>query len=451
MLRRFGIKKDEPIDREPVQTDMQQIMAYLEELTRLRSLVHLQLHSEPPVCLGARVELVNDQDHTFSLSFPHQVPRMKQGEGIELHFPLAGMRFRADVIYLDRGRYMESVFRLPSRVHFADRRGNRRTRIGSRENASAAIFESFYEGVACSGKLLNISMEGLCMRMERAIQVQGGKRLAPHQDLFRVGQELQIVRILNLPHLPTIECSGQIRSCSASKDGPIRIGLQLDALSSIDIGNLHHFMMRRLPTFGREFPTRRRRGALDEREPSEEDVEEEFQETPGEGGEEASAQVIEDPFAEFLEAHAAEPDDTQNAPTEDRLIRIRRRGKRFLVIMPDDLDRSIFVCTLHVGGFNCFFEAKNLVQGLELSKKAKIDAIFLDQQIGPLTGTEVAQRLRKMGRMEGIPIFQFMRTPDVKALLSAKAAGVNHVLKHPVDFDGELKGLLDRTLGLIKA
>jgi len=104
-----------------------------------------------------------------------------------------------------------------------------------------------------------------------------------------------------------------------------------------------------------------------------------------------------------------------------------------------------------VGGYNCFFEAKNLVQGLELSKKAKIDAIFLDQQIGPLSGTEVAQRLRKMGRLEGVPIFQFMRTHDVKALLSAKAAGVNHVLKHPVDFDGELKGLLDRTLGLNKA
>jgi hypothetical protein len=43
-----------------------------------------------------------------------------------------------------------------------------------------------------------------------------------------------------------------------------------------------------------------------------------------------------------------------------------------------------------------------------------------------------------------------MRSPDVKSLLSAKAAGVNHVLRLPVDFDGELKQLLDRTLGLIK-
>jgi hypothetical protein len=48
-----------------------------------------------------------------------------------------------------------------------------------------------------------------------------------------------------------------------------------------------------------------------------------------------------------------------------------------------------------------------------------------------------------------VPIFLFHRAPDVRVVLSAKAAGVNHVLKVPVDFDGDLKDLLDRTLGLI--
>ena len=77
-------------------------------------------------------------------------------------------------------------------------------------------------------------------------------------------------------------------------------------------------------------------------------------------------------------------------------------------------------------------------------------ARFLDEQIGPLAGTEVAVRLRKMGRLGDAPIFLFHQAPDVRVVLSAKAAGVNHVLKVPVDFDGDLKDLLDRTLGLIK-
>jgi len=448
MLKRLGIKKDEPLHREPVQTDVQQILAYLEELGRLRTVVHLHIRSEPALCLGARIELVNDQEFTFSLSFPHQVPRLKVGELVEMHFPLAGMRFKADIAFHDRGRYMESVFKLPRSIQFADRRGARRTRIGSREKASAAVFESFFEGVAASGRLLNISMEGLCIRMERAIQVQGGKRLAPHQDLFTVGQELQIVRILNLPHLPAIECSGEVRFCGAtSPGGPILLGIKLEALGSFDAGNLHHFMMRRLPTFARAFPTKRRRGAAED-EPDEE-PEEEFHEEAG-AGEGDTELVIEDPFAALMDEPVIEaPADTEK-PSEDRLIRLRRRGKRFLVIIPDDLDRSIFVCTLHVGGYTCFFEARNLVHGLEMSKKAKIDAIFLDQQIGPLSGTEVAQRLRKMGRLEGVPIFELMHSPDVRAKLSAKAAGVNHVITLPVDFDGELKQLLDRTLGLTK-
>jgi len=448
MLKRFGFKKDEPLDREPVQTDVQQILAYLEELARLRTLLQVHVNSEPPAVLGARVELVNDQDFLFSLSFPHQVPRLKPGEAVELNFPLANMRFKAQAHYHDRGRYMESVFKLPRAVQFADRRGAMRTRIGSRENASVAIFESFFEGVAAAGQLVNISMEGLCMRMDRAIQVQGGKRLALHRDLFPAGKELQIVRILNLPHLPTIECSGEVRYTSSSLDGPILMGLRLEGIGSLDYRNLHKFMTRRLPTFGRAFPSRRRRGAVEE-EPEEETFE--GQEPEGEAVNLEGA--LDAAFGDAVDAPGDPVFDALEVPStnpEDRLIRLKRRGKRFLVIIPDDLDRSIFVCTLHVGGYTCFFEARNLVHGLELSKKAKIDAIFLDQQIGPLTGTEVAQRLRKMGRLEGVPIFELMRTPDVRAKLAAKAAGINHVISLPVDFDGELKQLLDRTLGLTK-
>ena len=449
MLKRLGIRKGEPLDREPVQTDVQQILAYLEELGRLRTLVHIYLRSEPPLCLGARVELVNDQDSTFSLSFPHQVPRLKAGEAVELHFPLAGMRFRADVAFHDRGRYMESIFRLPRAIQFADRRGARRTRIGPREKASAAIFEGLVEGVAASGRLLNISMEGLCLRLESAIQVRGGKRLALHPDLFTVGQGLQLVRILNLPHLPTIECSGEVRFCGANRGGPVLLGLRLEGLETFDSGNLHRFMMRRLPTYDRAFPARRRRGATDEDGPEEQD-EEEFNEEGGDDLEDASEGTLDDPFAGLVEDPAPEGLDQSTEPSEDRLIRLRRRGKRFLIIIPDDLERSLFICALQGGGYTCFFEARNLVHGLEMSKRAKIDAIILDQQIGPLSGAEVAQRLRKMGRLEDVPIFQLMRSPDVKALLSAKAAGVNHVVKTPLDFEGEWKELLDRTFAPMK-
>ena len=448
MLKRLGLKKSDSLDREPVQGDPQQIMAYLEELGRLRTLVHLHLRSEPPVCLGARVELVNDQDSTFSLSFPHQVPRLKPGEAIEMHFPLAGMRFRADVAFHDRGRYMESTFRLPRTIHFADRRGARRTRIGSREKASVAILESTFEGLAASGRLLNLSMEGLCFRLERALQVQGGRRLAIHPDLFTTGQQLQVVRILNLPHLPTIECSGEIRFCGANQNGPILLGLRLEGLGSFDRNNLERFMMRRLPTYGRAFPTRRRRGATDEPIPEEdeEEIHEEDGDTSGEGADES----LEDPLESLIEAPPPDGPEPATTPSEDRLLRLRRRGKRLLVIIPDDLERSLFICTLQGGGFSSFFEARTLVHGLDMSKKAVIDAIILDQQIGPLSGAEVAQRLRKMGRLEGVPIFQLMRTPNVKALLSAKASGVNHVVTVPVDFDGELKDRLDRSLGLMK-
>lgn len=438
MLKRSGGGKDLPFDREPVLTDLQQILAYLEEVQRLRSLTHLQLRSEPPVCLGARIELVNDQDLTLALSFPHQIPRLKAGEVVEFHFPMAGMRFEADIAYVDRGNYMQSVFRVPRSVRFADRRGSRRTRIGSRENASVAVFEGLSEGLAASGRLLNLSMEGLCMRMERALQVQGGKRIAPCPELLPIGTRLELVRIMNLPHLPTIECGGEVRSSVSTQDGPTRIGIHLDGLGSSDSANLHRFMLRRLPTFGRSFPVKRRRGAMEE--DPEEDVAEAEEADEGE-------LLAEDPLAELAESDPSEPETPSQ---KDRLLLLRRRSRRFLVIMPDDLDRSIFVATLQVGGYRCFHEARNLVQGLELSKRGQIDMIFLDQKIGSLSGLEVAQRLRKMGRLDGVPICLFMQAPDVRARLAAKASGVNHIVALPVDFDGELRDFLDCSFGLLK-
>ena len=450
MLKRLGIRKDEPLDREAVQTDAEQILAYLEELGRLGSLVHLLQRTEPAACLGARVGPVNEEDGSFSLSFPHQVPRLKPGELVALHFPLAGMRFEAELTFLDRGRYMESRFRVPRRVRFADRRSSLRTRIGAREKASVAVFESLFDGVAASGRLVNLSMDGLCLRLDRAIQVQGGKRLALHPDLFSVGSEVQVVRILNLPHLPTIECSGEVRHCALVAGGAIHLGLRLTGLGSVDFQNLERFMMRRLPTFGRSFPNRRRKGA--EQEPEEEDSPAPIE--AGEEGLELELPGDPDAFEELLGGLLEAPEsNTLEAPDEqfpDRLLRFRRRSKRLLVIMPDDLDRSIFACTLHIGGYTCCTEARNLIQALDMTKRVQIDAIFLDEQIGPLAGTEVAVRLRKMGRLGEVPIFLFQHAPDVRTVLSAKAAGVNHLLKLPVDFDGDLRDLLDRTLGLIK-
>lgn len=460
MFKRLGTRTEDLRGREPAQTDLQQILAYLEELSRLRTLVHLHIRTGVALCLGGRIELVNEATQAFSVSFPHQVPRLGAGEVVDLHFHLAGMRFQAATTYLERGGYMQCVFRLPSRIQFAERRMAMRTRLGPREKASVAVFESLCEGLAASGRLVNLSMEGFCMRLDRAMQIESNKRHSLHSELFQAGQKLQVIRILNLPHLSTLECSGVVRFSQDSQTGHVLLGVQIEGIGSGDYDGLGRFMARRLPTFGKAFPVRRRRGEA-EVPPPEEDGEDSAAEVNPEVDDEVEAEGAAAALGQeeaLLEA-VSQADDLRErekmAPgtgatdcQEDRLLRIRRRGKRILIIVPDDLDRSSLVCTLKLGGYAIFFEARNLVQGLEWSKKAQIDAVFVDQRVGPLAGTEVSQRVRKMGKLDRVPVFMFMRTPDVKALLSAKGSGVDHVVKFPVDFAGELKDRLDLAFGL---
>lgn len=436
MLERLGRSGKEGTTREPVQTDFQQILAYFEELERLGTLVHIHTGGAAGMCLGARVQQVGEAERQLVLGFLHQLPRLDVGAEVELHFPLAGRRFKAPVLFEGRGDYMQCLFRLPPKIQFAERRMAMRARIGSREKASVAIFEGLSAGLAASGRMLNLSMEGLCMRVDRAVQLDGDRRLVPHPDLLHEGQRLQLVRILNLPHLPVLECSGEVRYARASQGGPVLVGIHLDGVGSAESHYLEQYMARRMPSFTLTFPIRRRKGVggeSDDGEPEEENP----TETPTEDG-----------GQDFQATEPTEDQDEGGASPEDRLLRIRRRGKRYLVLIPDDLDRSIFVCTMGVGGYPCAFEARSLVQALEHSKKVRMDVLFIDEQIGAMTGLEAARRLRKLGHLEDVPMFLLAKSPDVRLTLAAKAAGVTQVVRLPVDFDGTLQRLLDATFRL---
>lgn len=72
------------------------------------------------------------------------------------------------------------------------------------------MLEGVFEGRGATGRLVNLSMEGLCIRIDRALSIGNAQKLAVSPSLFEVGTPLPIVRIQNLPHTPTLEGSGVV-------------------------------------------------------------------------------------------------------------------------------------------------------------------------------------------------------------------------------------------------
>ena len=426
-------------DREPTLRDREQILAWLEELARLRTPLALRLQEEDPHGATVKVELVSEEKGTFTLSFLHQPSgAWKEGLPVHLAFPLDGQRFRTTAKYRGLGGYLQREFALPEAIRHAERRGLMRTRFTAREKATVAVLENLFEGVGLSGPILNLGLGGLAFRVDRAMDIRQDRRLTVRGDLIAPGRVMALIRLQDLPHVPTLECGATVMHFGARDEGVVA-GLRFEDLGSLESQYLAKLLSERIPLFGRGFPRKRRRGELAE-----------GTETPAEGIPAFEPPAPPDPVEDALsDRELLEIKVAMKAP--DRLTTLRKRTRQLLIVHPEELDRAILVSTLQVDGYRGLYEARSLVQALEVARHHELDALLVWHRVGPHEGLDVVDKVRETYRGRRIPALLFEEAPDVKHKLALKGGRIEAVVSHPVDYDGILRGMLEKILGLSPA
>lgn len=432
----FGSSQPE---REPSLRDREQILAWLEELARLRTPLALRLKEDDAFGSTVKVELVSEEKESFTLSFLHQPPGdWKVGQVVHLNFPLDGQRFRAAVKFMGLAGYLQREFKVPDSIFHAERRGLLRTRFSKREKPTVAVLEELFQGLGLSGPILNLSMGGLAFRVDRVMDIRLDRRLQVKGDLLGPGRKMTLIRIQDLPHTPTLECSATIAHFNAIPEGVVA-GLIFEGMGSLEMQYIAKLLSQRLPTFGKGFPRKRRRGEQ-EANPELEGIEEDdipaFEEP-------APPNEVEDALSdrELLEIKVA-----MKAP--DRLSQLRKRTRQILVVHPDELDRAILTSTLQVDGYRGIHEARSLVQALDIARHHNLNAILVGQKVGPHAGLEVVAKLKEAFKGEALSAVLITEGDDVKAKLALKGGRVDGLVPYPVDFDGILKPLLEKLMGL---
>ncbi len=432
-------KKPERIDgREPELRDREMILAYFEELSRLGTAVMLWVDLDSWIPIGLKVEGVREDSWSFSAVLQRALPGELSGKRVlELAFPLEGVRLLASVHFQAREGYLKASFSLPEAIRFGERRERVRARFGPREKARVTVLEDFMQGCGATGRLVNLSLSGLCLRVDRVIAVRGEGQIPISPAVFTAGTRLALVRIQDLPNLPTIECSGITTHSGRSAIGTT-VGIHLEGLGSLEQNLLAAVLARRLPTFARNFPVRHRRSEDDLVDPAANPEEAgAWDATMEEGGLDPGA------LASFPEAEGlVEPS------REERMIRIKRSGKRILIIMHDDLDRAILAGTLQADGFRPAMEARNFAEALGWFRVTPIDLVILDHQVGAHPGQVFLDRLRAQGYGLETPVVMTFEEVDVRTTIMAKAHRISHLQRKPIDYDGELRGMLHRLLGI---
>lgn len=422
-----------PPDRPGELRDREVILAYLEELQRLEVPAALWVDPSTWVPIGAYVVAVSEAAGSITLALQRALPgNLKPRQELELAFPMEGQRFLAGVRFLERGAYLQALFQLPEAVRLGDRRERGRARFGPRERAKVTVLEGVFQGCGATGRLVNLSLGGLCMRVDRVVSVADDRKIPLTPQIFAPGTRLEVVRIQDLPQVPMIECTGVTTHIEKGPIG-VTVGVRLEDLGGLEQRLLAQFLARRLPTFARHFPLRRRRR------------EDELAEL-GEHDEEV-----------WEEAEAADPEPPQEEavgdgfPGEDRharMVRIRKAGRRILLVILDDLDRAILAGTLQVDGYRQIAEARSYTEALRWFRAGAVDLVILEAQVGVHTGQRMLERLRAQGVALETPVVMLAEAGDIRAKLMAKVAKVAHLQRKPIDYDGELRGVLERLLGI---
>ncbi|TAG03216.1 MAG: response regulator [Betaproteobacteria bacterium] len=159
---------------------------------------------------------------------------------------------------------------------------------------------------------------------------------------------------------------------------------------------------------------------------------------------------------ELVDAAAVKKRDSAGAASDagaegaDRRIKARKpvpAGTRVLII--DDSKTVVTVLKRMMRENNCVtLEAYDAETALEIMGIEKPDVIFLDIVLPGMNGFEALRRIRRMPKMNGVPIILMSGNESATEQFYAERIGANEFMKKPFS-RAEVFVRLERSLGLI--
>jgi hypothetical protein len=133
---------------------------------------------------------------------------MLAGALFQITFAVENQRFEGIISLLGRDGYLQYGFQLPPSLFQADRRHHPRFPFRPRENAYVIAQDATVPGVGVAGPLVNISLDGMAMRLDRALRMDDGVRIPVSSALFERGKAVSRFRVQDLPLLHLLEGRG---------------------------------------------------------------------------------------------------------------------------------------------------------------------------------------------------------------------------------------------------
>ena len=333
----------------------------------------------------------------------------------------------------------------PTEIELAERRKKPRARLNLKEGATGTLLTSLFEGTGVTGPLESISEGGFRLKVEKAMEIKGERKLHIAPNLLPVGSVLMLMKLSKLPKAPNLEVGGRV--VSVQMDGPhLYLGVAFDSEQPA----LKGLVASRASALPATVPPKARRSQERSRE-------EEGREEPRHGAEAAASRAAAAPSSPAPElSRAADPPAAPAeapAPLEAKVDRgaalnaLKRRTRSILLAMEDTPERDWLMSFLQEQGFQRLLPVGTLTEVLEAIAQPGLSLMIIDGGVVELKGVELADFLNQRLGEERPPMILALENMSTVIVLAARRAGVEQLLVKPYELDGTLTTLVDGLLG----
>ena len=442
----FGMKKTKPSEGSEL------VLAYLEDAQRVRATLLLvdQRGREVPATF---VSVMDDK----VIVAPQGSLTVDKGGEVNLLFIQEGLRFKAPTRLLEAKPGSASL-EVPSSIALAERRKKPRARINPREGATVTVLTGLFDGVGMNGTIENISESGICVRVDRAMDVKTQRKMHMGANMLQVGQPLMLIKMVKLPKCPTLELGGTVAWLDASQG--VLLGIAFEPGKEGMLGSVRSLVASRAGAIPTSVPPKARRQS----EAAREEEQEKYTPKPTAKKEPDPAPKVEvEPVAEVappppepppLPSPVAPPEPVsapEPSPVDDRsqaLLRVKKRARGLLLAMPAGSRRDTLAACLSGDGYGRVLCADTLTELLEHVGRPGIHLILVDGGVAELQGLALASFLRSSLDDATPKVVLAEDSVDAELVIGAQEASVAQILVKPYDLDLEFRRMLEGHLGI---
>ncbi|MDR3672675.1 MAG: response regulator [Holophaga sp.] len=445
----FGFGKD----KKESGASSEQILAYLEEAQRNRTAFTLV----GPKKNEAAATLQGIDESEGVVTFQSSL-HVEKGAKIEFIFLQESLRVGGSATVVEV-RPSTVQISLPETLELKERRSQPRARLNPKEGTTLTALTGLFEGVGINGVVENLSEGGARIRVDKALNLKGEKRLPLGSSLVPRGQPFMMIKLNKAPKCPAVmELTGRAVFLDTSAGG-LTMGIAFDPMRPDLASALRNLVSSRTTAIPSVLPPKARRRIeppptapeprAPEPAPSPKPVQASAPAAQASAATDAPTPAPAPPSASAptpaaAPGQASVPAEAPPAsPRNDAITRLKMRSRAVVVLASSPAHGDMMKDQLQEEGFGRALVTSSTKEFLEFLQQPNLAVLFIDGDLSTLDALQFISQLKAVHPMLP-PVILAVEEASTAVVLTARRNGVSQILVKPYALDAAFADLLSQ-------